>query len=136
MNFHIVFSDSVLNLIYLISCLMFFCMSLNRLSISLPRLRRALILTLNSLMVMMVKRDRKYFCTQRIYDLWRTVPVTLVWLTSTLLTVVITLGYQDVPIEAKSIMSIFILLAFLIYRIFDIPASKKPDDDKFRNPRD
>lgn len=88
-------------------------------------------------MAMMVKRSKEYFNAKlRLRDLWRTVPVTLVWLTSTLLTVAITLGYQDVPIEAKSIMSIFILLAFLIYRIFDIPASKKPDDDKFKNPSD
>lgn len=136
MSFHIVVSDSVVNLIYLISCLMFFGMSSYRLFISVPRLRRALIITLNSLIVMIIRRDKKFFCTQRLYDLWVTVPVTLIWLTSTLLTLAIALGYQDVPIEAQSITSVFILQGFLMYGILDIPDSQEPGDDKFKSPRD
>jgi len=47
MSIQVVVSDSVVNMIYLISCLMFFGMSSYQLFISLPRLRKALIITLN-----------------------------------------------------------------------------------------
>lgn len=137
MSFQVVVSDSVVNMIYLISCLMFFGMSSYQLFISLPRLRKALIITLNSLIAVIMYRDKRFFYTkQRLYDLWVTVPATLIWLTSTLLTLAITLGYQDIPIEAQSITSVFILPAFLIYGILDIPDSQKPGDDEFKRSRD
>ncbi len=137
MSFQVVVSDSTVNMIYLISCLMFFAMSSYRLFISLPRLRKAMIITLNSLIFAILYHDKRFFYTkQRLYDLWVTVPATLIWLTSTLLTLAITLGYQDIPIEVQAITSVFILPAFLIYSILDLPDSQKPSDDEFKRTRD
>ena len=137
MSFHVIVSAPTVNMIYFISCLMFLAVSSYRLLISIPRLRKALIITLNSLTVAIIYRDKKYFYTkQRLYDLWVTVPATLIWLTSTLLTLAITLGYQDIPIEAQLLTSALILPMFLMYLILDIPDSQEPGDDKFKSPRD
>ena len=137
MSFHVIVSASTVNMIYLISCLIFLCISSYRLFISIPRLRKALIITLNSLTVAIIYRDKKYFYTkQRLYDLWVTVPATLIWLTSTFLTLAIILGHKQIPLEAQLITSAMILPMFLMYLILDIPDSQKPGDNQIKNSRD
>ena len=137
MSFHVIVSAPTVNMIYFISCLMFLAVSSYRLLISIPRLRKALIITLNSLTVAIIYRDKKYFCTkQRLYDLWVTVPATLIWLTSTFLTLAIILGHKQIPLEAQLITSAMILPMFLMYLILDIPDSQKPGDNQIKNSRD
>lgn len=137
MSFHVIVSAPTVNMIYFISCLMFLAASSYRLLISIPRLRKALIITLNSLTVAIIYRDKKYFCTkQRLYDLWVTVPATLIWQTSTFLTLAIILGHKQIPLEAQLITSAMILPMFLMYLILDIPDSQKPGDNQIKNSRD
>ncbi len=137
MSFHVIVSAPTVNMIYFISCLMFLAVSSYRLLISIPRLRKALIITLNSLTVAIIYRDKKYFCTkQRLYDLWVTVPATLIWQTSTFLTLAIILGHKQIPLEAQLITSAMILPMFLMYLILDIPDSQKPGDNQIKNSRD
>ena len=137
MSFYVIVSAPTVNMIYFISCLMFLAVSSYRLLISIPRLRKALIITLNSLTVAIIYRDKKYFCTkQRLYDLWVTVPATLIWLTSTFLTLAIILGHKQIPLEAQLITSAMILPMFLMYLILDIPDSQKPGDNQIKNSRD
>ncbi len=137
MSFHVIVSAPTVNMIYFISCLMFLAVSSYRLLISIPRLRKALIITLNSLTVAIIYRDKKYFYTkQRLYDLWVTVPATLIWLTSTFLTLAIILGHKQIPLEAQLITSAMILPMFLMYLILDIPDSQKPGDNQIKNSRD
>ena len=137
MSFHVIVSAPTVNMIYFISCLMFLAVSSYRLLISIPRLRKALIITLNSLTVAIIYRDKKYFCTkQRLYDLWVTVPATLIWQTSTFLTLAIILGHKQIPLEAQLITSAMILPMFLMYLILNIPNSQKPGDNQIKNSRD
>lgn len=137
MSFHVIVSAPTVNMVYFISCLMFLAVSSYRLLISIPRLRKALIITLNSLTVAIIYRDKKYFCTkQRLYDLWVTVPATLIWQTSTFLTLAIILGHKQIPLEAQLITSAMILPMFLMYLILDIPDSQKPGDNQIKNSRD
>ena len=137
MSFHVIVSAPTVNMIYFISCLMFLAVSSYRLLISIPRLRKALIITLNSLTVAIIYRDKKYFYTkQRLYDLWVTVPATLIWLTSTFLTLAIILGHKQIPLEAQLIMSAGMLPSYLMYLILDLPDSQEPDDNQFKSPRD
>ena len=137
MSFYVIVSAPTVNMIYFISCLMFLAVSSYRLLISIPRLRKALIITLNSLTVAIIYRDKKYFYTkQRLYDLWVTVPATLIWLTSTFLTLAIILGHKQIPLEAQLITSAMILPMFLMYLILDIPDSQKPGDNQIKNSRD
>ena len=137
MSFHVIVSAPTVNMIYFISCLMFLAVSSYRLLISIPRLRKALIITLNRLTVAIIYRDKKYFCTkQRLYDLWVTVPTTLIWQTSTFLTLAIILGHKQIPLEAQLITSAMILPMFLMYLILDIPDSQKPGDNQIKNSRD
>ena len=137
MSFLVIVSAPSVNMIYFISCLMFLAVSSYRLLISIPRLRKALIITLNSLTVAIIYRDKKYFCTkQRLYDLWVTVPATLIWQTSTFLTLAIILGHKQIPLEAQLITSAMILPMFLMYLILDIPDSQKPGDNQIKNSRD
>ena len=137
MSFHVIVSAPTVNMIYFISCLMFLAVSSYRLLISIPRLRKALIITLNSLTVAIIYRDKKYFCTkQRLYDLWVTVPATLIWQTSTFLTLAIILGHKQIPLEAQLITSAMILPMILMYLILDIPDSQKPGDNQIKNSRD
>ena len=137
MSFHVIVSAPTVNMIYFISCLMFLAVSSYRLLISIPRLRKALIITLNSLTVAIIYRDKKYFCTkQRLYDLWVTVPATLIWQTSTFLTLALILGHKQIPLEAQLITSAMILPMFLMYLILDIPDSQKPGDNQIKNSRD
>ena len=137
MSFHVIVSAPTVNMIYFISCLMFLAVSSYRLLISIPRLRKALIITLNSLTVAIIYRDKKYFYTkQRLYDLWVTVPATLIWLTSTFLTLAIILGHKQIPLEAQLITSAMILPMCLMYLILDIPDSQKPGDNQIKNSRD
>ncbi len=137
MSFHVIVSAPTVNMIYFISCLMFLAVSSYRLLISIPRLRKALIITLNSLTVAIIYRDKKYFCTkQRLYDLWVTVPATLIWQTSIFLTLAIILGHKQIPLEAQLITSAMILPMFLMYLILDIPDSQKPGDNQIKNSRD
>ena len=137
MSFHVIVSAPTVNMIYFISCLMFLAVSSYRLLISIPRLRKALIITLNSLTVAIIYRDKKYFYTkQRLYDLWVTVPATLIWQTSTFLTLAIILGHKQIPLEAQLITSAMILPMFLMYLILDIPDSQKPGDNQIKNSRD
>ena len=70
MSFHVIVSAPTVNMIYFISCLMFLAVSSYRLLISIPRLRKALIITLNSLTVAIIYRDKNIFAQNNGYMIY------------------------------------------------------------------
>lgn len=141
MGFQVSVSDSAISMVYIISCLLFFGMSAYQMMISLPRLRKAVTITIVSLIVAVQSRNRKcFYGSQRLYDLAVTVPKSFIWTISTLATLIITLGHQSISLDAQLILSAAILPTFVMYVFLDLldfqESELKDGRLKFKNSRD
>lgn len=112
--------DAVVNFIYVVSCLVFFGVLTHQAMLSLPRLRRAVIITINSVLCVIVMHDKKYFCKQRFVDLAFTVPRTIVLFSGALASVAMALFQSTVPIESQGGIALGMLSCFAIYLFLDL----------------
>ena len=118
-NVNITVTDSTINMIYLLSCLTIFSLSLYQAFKSLPRVKRAVIITLNSIFYVIKERDLKYFCSQRFIDLGLTIPAMTFWFAGSAASVFLMSVYREMPIELQSMLAFCILLSSALYIILD-----------------
>lgn len=87
---------------------------------SLPRLKRALFLTINSLACVAVKRSWAYFCNQRFIDLGRTVPNTLILFCGSAASLSLSLCQNEIPFDSQVVIVFGALWCILIRYIFEV----------------
>lgn len=118
--------EAYVTLIYVLSCVGFFALSMYQTLISLPRLRGAINITINSILCVIIKRDVRNFCSQRFIDLAQTVPFTLYWLSSSIAISALAIFQAEIPIEMQGLVSVCILSSYLLYAMAD--AASEPQE--------
>ena len=125
--------DAMINFIYIVSCLVFFGVLIHQAMLSLPRLRRAVIITVNSVLCVIVMHDKKYFSKQRYIDLGRTVPRTATLFLGALASVALAIFQAQVAIESQGGIAFGMLSCFAIYLFLDLqPDSQELSFSKWR----
>ena len=85
---------------------------------SLPRLKKAFFLTTNSLLCVAIKRDWKYFCSQRFNDLARTVPETVALFSGSAASLLLGIFQNQIPFDTQTSLVLGALCCMVIYCVF------------------
>ena len=135
MNFlsNFVVSDATVNFIYVVSCMVFFGVLMHQAMLSLPRLRRAVIITVNSILCVIVMDDTKYCSKQRFIDLGRTVPRTTMLFLGAFASVALAMFQAQIAIESQGGIALGMLSCFAVYLFLDLqPDSQELSVRKWR----